>query len=202
MRQESLPRYLLLVLIFAGLLLLAACSEAVVEATPTATPEPAAPETVVTARDAVLTFLRDAAIITVPPKGVPWHMQQGPAPAGFNVYHFDAEGVDMTVSYTAAAAEPTYHVTVTNKDIGFCWQAQVNHFGRITALGEAAQLMPELVDAAATYCQDQGYTYSVEAQPDGSECGMCTFAPDNACKAWAYYQGICGPEATATSDEG
>jgi putative hemolysin len=201
MRQESLPRYLLLVLIFVGLLLFAACSETVVEVTPTATPEATAPETVVTARDAVLALLRDAALITVPPKGVPWHMQQGPAPAGFSVYHFDAEGCDMTVSYVAAAAEPTYHVTVTNKEIGFCWQAQVNNYGRITALGQAAQMMPELVEAAANYCRDGGYAYSVEAQPDGSECGMCTFASGDVCKAWAYYQGICGP-AGATSDEG
>ena len=192
MRQVYHP---LLVLTFVSFLLLAACGETVVETAPTATPTPEAPAGVVTARDAVHAFLIDAAIITVPPDGVPWHAQQGPAPSGFSVYRFDAEGCTMTVSFDSLVEEPSYYVTVSNQPIGFCWQAEVNRFGRLTETGEAAVMMPELVQAAADYCLGQGYEYAVEEQPDGSECGMCIFTPDDACKAWAFYQGFCGPAA-------
>ena len=153
-----------------------------------------APEEVLAARVAVLRFLRDGAGECVPPKGVTWTEVPGNAPAGFDVYRFDSEGCLMTVSFPLPAAESTnYHVTLHNRVTGFCWQANVDAEGTITATGMQAGMLPELVNAAAAYCKEQGHTYDVQEQKDGQQCGVCLFEEGESCNAWAYLQGICSP---------
>lgn len=187
---------LVLVLCLIGLAgLTAACTAADVSALPVviATPGPEVPAAVIKARDAVLTFLRSDANCVVPPDGVRWNAVVGRAPEGFTVYVFRAEQCFVSVAYPLSADAPTYHVGLTNQDIGFCWQASVNAQGKVVSTGTAAELMPELADAAATFCEEGGNAHTVEEQPDGTHCGVCTFPDGSHCKAWLYYQGVCEP---------
>jgi putative hemolysin len=162
--------------------------------TPEPTPGLEAPAGAVRARDAVLDFLRADASCCVPPLGARWQVETGRAPAGYEVYRFHAEGTGMTVSYGAPGDDRGYHVAFHNDDIGFCWQANVDSQGKVVGSGTAAELWPDLADAAAGYCQEEGYDYSIESQPDGTSCGICTFSGGSACKAWLFYQGECGPD--------
>ena len=187
---------LVLVLCIIGLAgLTAACSiieesgVAVVEATPSVD----VPTAVITAREKGLEFLRTGANCLVPSDRVRWNTEVGKAPEGFAVYLFHSDGCLVTVSYALSADPVSYHVGLTNKEIGFCWQAVVNAQGRVVNTGSAAELMPELADAAATVCEEAGYSHTVETQPDGTRCGVCTFPDGSHCKAWLHYQGVCGP---------
>jgi putative hemolysin len=166
-------------------------------AAPATAPEPTAaleaPAGAVRARDAVLDFLRADANCCVPPLGVRWQVEAGRAPAGYEVTSFHAERTGMTVSFVAPEDDRGYHVAFHNDDVGFCWQANVDSQGKVVGTGTAAALWPELADAAAGACQEAGYDYSVESQPDGTSCGICTFPGGSQCKAWLFYQGECGP---------
>lgn len=158
-----------------------------------ATPSVDVPAVVVTAREAGLEFLRTGANCVVPPDGILWNTEVGQAPEGFAVYLFQADGCVATVSYALSADPVSYHVGLTNKDAGFCWQAVVNAQGNVVNTGTSAELMPELADAAATFCEEAGYSHTVETQPDNTRCGVCTFPDGTHCKAWLYYQGVCEP---------
>lgn len=173
-------------------LLLAACTpQAAVPAEPTAE-EASTPQEVLAARRAVLNFLRDGANECVPPRGVIWQPRPGTSPEGFDVYRFDSEGCLMTISYPLPAGEQTvYHVTLHNGVTGFCWQANVDSGGAITETGTAAGLLPELANAAAAYCKEQGGVYKEQDQSDGVRCGMCVFESGESCNAWAFFQGMC-----------
>jgi putative hemolysin len=151
------------------------------------------PAAVTTAHAAVLKFLRSDANCTVPPDGVRWDTAVGRAPAGFAVYILRAEQCLVTVSYPLSADTPSYHVGLTNQELGFCWQANVNAQGKVVNTGSTAELMPDLTDAAATFCEEAGYAYSIKEQPDGTRCGVCTFPNGSHCKAWLYYQDVCEP---------
>ncbi len=157
--------------------------------------EPSAPQTVLAARRAVLNFLRQSANECVPPPGVIWQDQPGPAPEGFDVYRYDSEGCAMTISYPLPETAATlYHVTLHNNITGFCWQANVDAGGQVVQTGTAAGLLPALTNAAAAYCQEQGGVYQEQDQEDGVRCGLCLFADGQSCNAWAYFQGMCGQE--------
>ncbi|MFN2135492.1 MAG: DUF333 domain-containing protein [Candidatus Promineifilaceae bacterium] len=162
---------------------------------PTAVPEEAPAQTpaqVLAARRAVLNFLREGANECVPPAGVIWQEQPGVAPAGFDVYRFDSEGCQMTISYPLPETAATlYHVTLHNRVSGFCWQANVDSKGAIAETGTAAGILPELANAAAAYCKEQGGVYEEQDQSDGVRCGMCVLADGRSCNAWAFFQGIC-----------
>ena len=179
------------------LILLAGCAQAGGgNGEPTAVPpvEAQTPDEVLAARRAVLNFLREGANECVPPRGVVWEPLPGAAPEGFDVYRFDSEGCAMTVSYPLPETESTlYHVTLHNSETGFCWQANVDAAGSIVTTGLEAGMLPALSNAAAAYCQEQGYTYEVADQSDGTKCGVCIFEDGQSCNAWAYFQGICGP---------
>lgn len=176
---------------------LAGCAQAGAEnlqATAVPPQEPSAPQEVLAARRAVLNFLREGANECVPPPGVVWETMPSSAPEGFDVYRFDSEGCLMTVSYPLPeTADTLYHVTLHNSETGFCWQANVDAGGKIVGTGTAAGMLPELSNAAAAYCAEQGYTYEVADQSDGTKCGVCIFEEGQSCNAWAYFQGICEP---------
>ena len=178
------------------LALLAGCAQAVQDIatpTPAVTPGPRTPEEVLAARRAVLNFLRESANECVPPPGVTWETLPGEAPGGFDVYRFDSEGCGMTISYPLPETGSTlYHVTLHNSVTGFCWQANVDAAGEIVATGLEAGMLPELSNAAAAYCTEQGHTYEVQDQSDGQRCGVCIFEDGQSCNAWAYFQGMCG----------
>jgi putative hemolysin len=127
-----------------------------------------------------------------------WRSEIGSAPDGFGVYRFHSSDCLMTVAYPFQANETVYHVALHNGTGGFCWQANVSGNGRVVTTGSAATLMPELTEAAAAYCQEQGYQYEVQQQRDGSSCGVCSFPDGSSCKAWLFYQEACEPaEVTA-----
>lgn len=170
------------------------CAQEEAETNPVATPTSGlrAPDGVIGARRAVLDFLRDGALICVPPAGVSWDTQPGPAPKGFEVYRFESEGCFMTVAYPLPeTAESVYHIAVHNSVTGFCWQANVDKAGEVVATGSRAGMDPALAETAAAYCQAQGYSYAVKEQADGTSCGVCSLEDGRSCKAWAYYQGFC-----------
>jgi putative hemolysin len=194
--KHTSPLSIFLVLCLLGLLAVAtACSgtqnhvEPAIEAT-AATEVPAG---VTTAREAVLEFLRSDANCVVPPAGARWTAEAGQAPDNFAVYRFHSDECLVTVSYPLKGETRGYHVGLTNKSTGFCWQANVDAQGKVVNTGAAAELIPELADAAASYCEQGGNQYTVEEQPDGTHCGICTFPDGSHCKAWLYYQGECAP---------
>lgn len=190
-REQILFLSLIFVLLVSG------CGEtAVFDSTPipASGEEIAAPWAVTQARMAVLDFLRDGANECVPPPGVHWRTAVGKAPQGFDVYRFAAEECLMTVSYALpAGGETLYHVSLQSAAIGFCWQANVDAGGEIVTTGKAAELMPALANAAAAYCEEQGYRYQIRQEENGSRCGVCVFSEEEACNAWAFFQGECGP---------
>ena len=53
----------------------------------------------------------------------------------------------------------------------------------------------DLPNPAATYCQEQGYSYEIRTAADGSQSGVCIFADGSECDEWAFYRGECGPES-------
>ena len=162
--------------------------------TPTPIPEPEISASVIAARDAVLDFMRAGAIISVPGEGAPWHANLGPTAEGFEVYQFSGNNVLLSVSYPLEETSATvYHVTLTNLDIGLCWQANADEKGHIIATGLDASMFPELVEAASAFCQDQGYQYEKNPKAEENQCGTCTFTDGSSCNAWAYYQGFCNP---------
>lgn len=204
MRQDSSRKRLLTVLALLGVwLAIAGCAQVAEEEpiTVAATPELVVPAEVVEAREAVLDFLRQGANECVPPAGVHWRAAAGKAPRGFGVYRFHAEECVMTVSYAVREAGPLYHVALHSGDSGFCWQANVDGDARVVDTGTAAELGPDLAGVAAATCRTQGYEYSVQEQPDGSRCGICTFPDGSQCKAWLFYQGECGPAAQSPVPE-
>lgn len=196
MKPLGFKRYWLFALVFPLLLFLVnGCTQGSNENS--ATQEPMAqsevPANILAAQDAVLEFVREGAIICVPPEGAGWRSEPGRAPEGFDVYRFHSGGCFMSVSYAPAAEEPVYHVAIHNDEIGFCYQAYVDDAGHIVSTGTVAELTPELADASAAYCREQGYQYELREQPDGSQCGICVFNDDSSCKAWLYYQEECTP---------
>lgn len=187
----------ILVLALIFVLSVSGCGETAV-ADPTPTPpsgaEITAPWAVIQARMTVLDFLREGANECVPPPGVRWRTAVGEAPQGFEVYRFAAEDCTMTVSYPLPADGDTlYHVSLQSKGVGFCWQANVDAAGEIVATGNAAEMIPALTNAAAAYCEEQGYRYQIQEEENGSRCGVCVFSDEAACNAWAFFQGECGP---------
>ena len=189
-RLPALALFVLLILLATSL----GCTETVDETATTVdlTPGLEVPAEVVGARRAVLDFLRVNANECVPPAGVPWKASLGQAPEGFGVYRFSAEGCVITVSYPLATGEETlYHVTLRDSVSGLCWQANVNSRGSVVDTGVFAEMLPELANAAAAYCTEQGYEYEIRTQANGIQCGVCLFPDGSACNAWAFFQGEC-----------
>jgi putative hemolysin len=178
------------------LITLSGCADSAEESLPTvaAPAEMEAPPAVVAAQDVVLRFLRTSANQMVPPEGAAWQAGLGNAPAGFDVYRFTTGDAMMTVSYPRdGQADTVYHVTVSDLSTGFCWQANVSAGGEVLQTGREAEMLPELQNAAAAYCQQQGFTYAIRADEDGRRCGFCDFDDGTSCNAWSYLQDQCEP---------
>jgi putative hemolysin len=192
---------ILLVLLALLSTLLGGCTSIVEEIVPTltATAVVDVPAEVTAARQAVLDFLRDGANECVPPAGVRWQATEMNAPAGFNIFRFDAEACEITVTYAVNAEENGYHVALHDDTSGVCWQAVVDDSGRIVRTGKAAETEPGIGNAAAIYCEAQGYVYEIRSEEDGSECGACVFPDGSACKSWLFFHGECEP-AVVTGD--
>lgn len=163
--------------------------------TPTA-PADAAPEGVLRAREAVLTFLRDGNNECVPPKQAGWIQNEVPNPPdGYNVYRFLSGGCAITITTTTEPAEEeVYHVALGDGPTGFCWQAVVDDRGRIILTGNEAQTDSSIGNPAKNYCEAQGYTFAMVELPSGQMCGTCTFDDGRLCNAWAFFHGACTPE--------
>lgn len=54
----------------------------------------------------------------------------------------------------------------------------------------------QIPNPAAVFCEDQGYTYEIREEADGSQHGVCIFPDGSECDGWDYYNGICGPDST------
>lgn len=64
------------------------------------------------------------------------------------------------------------------------------HLGPDTdAVGEPVGM----ANPAAKHCIEQGYEYGIRKDANGNEYGVCIFADDLECDAWAYFRGECGP---------
>ncbi|MCB8992106.1 MAG: DUF333 domain-containing protein [Ardenticatenaceae bacterium] len=200
MQRYQAPKRLFLVALLCLLLIFGmGCTQAVESADDDIVPtveEQKAPVEVIVARNAVLDFLREGAIICVPPEGVQWQLEVGgeETPAGFGVYRFVADDCAITVSFPlATATEPLYHVAVGHGIVGFCWQAVVDGNGRIVKTGSAAQLEPGPGNPASIYCTNEGYQYEIRTTDEGTQCGACVFPDGSACKGWDFFFGECGP---------
>jgi putative hemolysin len=53
---------------------------------------------------------------------------------------------------------------------------------------------PGLPNPAAVYCQEQGYTYEIRTDDDGSQSGVCIFPDGSECDEWELFRGECGPD--------
>ena len=193
-----------LIFVLSLFVALGGCSPRAAE--PTAEMEPtavAAPEGVMTAREAVLEFLRDGANECVPPRQAGWTLQtETDPPAGYDVYRFASGGCMMTITVATDPGDQVhYHVALGDGPTGFCWQAVVDATGQILLTGNAAQTDPTLGNPAQAHCEERGYTYEVVTRAGGDLCGMCVFDDGRACNAWAYFHGACTVENASTLDQ-
>jgi putative hemolysin len=154
------------------------------------------PAGVLSAREAVLDFLRQGANECVPPEQAGWTLDDVPnPPEGYDVWRFLSGGCAMTITAAEEPVEaPIYHVALGDGPTGFCWQAVVDDRGQILLTGNAAQSDPTLGNPAQAYCEQQGYTFEVVTLGSGQLCGMCVFDDERACNAWAFFHGACTPE--------
>ncbi len=191
----------LIVVIAAFAIILAGCAPIAQELIPTMTASAVmdVPPQVTAARQAVLDFLRDGANECVPPAGVKWQPTPIDAPDGFSIIRFDAEACEITVTYALDAEENGYHVALHDDTSGICWQAVVDDSGRIILTGKAAETEPGIGNAAATYCEAQGYVYEIRSDEDGNQCGACVFPDGKACNSWSFFDGECAPSTTPES---
>lgn len=172
--------------------LLAGCTSVVGEPTPTAAPD--TPAEVIAARDAVLEFMHEGAILCVPPEGVTWRLVEdgNDAPDGFEVYAFRAEECTLLVTYYPGESEDTtYHVSLNNQASGCCWQARVDSTGHIILTGNAAATEPG--NPAAAFCEREGYDYQIVTREDGTQCCACVFPDGSTCNGWDFFWGECQP---------
>jgi uncharacterized protein len=49
----------------------------------------------------------------------------------------------------------------------------------------------EIANPSAKYCAEQGGTYTIVTNDDGSQDGECTLANGTVCPAWAYMREEC-----------
>ena len=188
---------LLLLIITAG------CAPAPVAtpAPPSPEPEIEVPDGVMAARDAVLDFMHEGAILCVPPENVHWRPSQGgnEVPAGFSVYYFNAEQCEITVTYSQQSSDGTfYHVGLHNDATGCCWQALVDDSGHIVVTGDQAGTAANPNNPVDAYCTGQGYQYEVRTNETGCQCGVCVFDDGSYCDGWEFFRGECGPDNGAT----
>lgn len=169
------------------------------EPPPTAVPALEAGAEAAVARDQVLDYIRESANECVPPDGVTWQTDTAveQAPSGFEVFHFTAEGCEVTVSAQVDeenAENKFYHVALDDSVIGFCWTAVVDENGEIVSTGSEAVNAPGMANPAAIYCEEQGFRYEITTAEDGSQCGQCIFSDaGEACDAWDFFHGRCSP---------
>jgi putative hemolysin len=50
------------------------------------------------------------------------------------------------------------------------------------------------INAAATFCEEQGYAYRLKRYATGREYGVCVFSLDDQCDAEDFFHGRCGPK--------
>ncbi len=162
----------------------------------------AIPAGVLSAREAVLEFLREGANECVPPKQAAWRGEVSADPsAGFDVYRFYSGECAMTITTAQeSSADAIYHVALGDGATGFCWQSVVDGRGQILLTGNAAQTDPTFGNPAKNYCEQTGHTYEVVSRAGDQLCGMCVFADGRMCNAWAYFHGACTPENAPTPE--
>lgn len=61
----------------------------------------------------------------------------------------------------------------------------------------AAESAPEMVDPAAVFCRQHGYTYEIRAYADGSRKGFCILPNGLECDGFAFLNGVCPPASSA-----
>lgn len=188
-------------LLAVTVIIAAGCTPAFVETpappSPTAEVEIEVPDGVLTARNAVLDFMHEGAILCVPPENVHWRssLGDGTIPAGFSVYIFNAEQCEITVTYPEQSTDGTvYHVGLRNAATGCCWQALVDDGGHIVMTGDQAGITADPNNPVAAYCTRQGYRYEVHPNEEGCQCGVCVFEDDSFCNGWDFFRGECGPD--------
>ena len=57
----------------------------------------------------------------------------------------------------------------------------------------ASPAASQLANPAASFCGEQGGTYEIRQNEDGSQYGVCLFANGSECDAWAFIRGVCRP---------
>jgi putative hemolysin len=200
MKHLNSVRFLIFGLIFLLLGTAVSCATAEETAEP-ATDDTAAevevPEEVTIVQESALEHLRTIAQVCVPPEGTPWHAETNDdfADTGTSIYLFSAENCVLNVSYPSPATDDTlFYVALRNATLDFCWQAVVDAKGDILST-EYEPVEPGLINPAAVYCQEQGYTFEIRTREDGKQCGACVFseAAEDVCNAWDYFYGTCGP---------
>ncbi|MDD1657215.1 MAG: DUF333 domain-containing protein [Methanomicrobiales archaeon] len=48
-----------------------------------------------------------------------------------------------------------------------------------------------IANPSAVFCEDQGMTYEIRTNPDGSQTGVCILANGTVCDGWEYYRDEC-----------
>ncbi len=127
-----------------------------------------APEGVLAARDAALTYVIEHYGDQAPASGLSW-MEENITPGwpdapvpGWVEYEYTAEGWVVTVGHAVLPLEwIVYQITVSNQTTGFQWEGEVDASGRVTE-----RLAPEEVRAARGAAQAYVlYNYGEETAP-------------------------------------
>jgi len=103
-------------------------------ATPTSTPAEA-PEGVVAARDAALTYVTEHYGEEAPASDLPWAEKRTTPEGlvGLETYEYTAEDWVIMISYPVVAPEKVvYEVVVANETTGFQWEGEVDAAGEVT----------------------------------------------------------------------
>jgi hypothetical protein len=96
------------------------------------------PETVITARDAVLSFVRAQYGDDAPSSGIVWSTEVTTPEGiiGSTTYRSSGDGWVLDITYPIVAPEATiYAIELSNPNTGFSWQGQVDAQGRVTEMG-------------------------------------------------------------------
>nr|MBC7244470.1 hypothetical protein [Chloroflexota bacterium] len=131
-------------IVLISILVISACKK--IAPTPTATPTQAAvqptptegtitaPQEVHTAREAVLSYLREQLGADAPAVGLPWSEERATPPGliGAETYRYIAGDWIITISYPITSPEMVlYQVVITNLSTGFQWLGAVDATGNV-----------------------------------------------------------------------
>lgn len=63
----------------------------------------------------------------------------------------------------------------------------------LAACQQAPTDVPNMVNPASAFCEEQGNKVEIRTAPDGSQSGVCVFPDGSECDEWAYFRGECAP---------